>query len=64
MREAVIVDAFRTARGKKKDGVFTDAHPMDLAAHVLRGTVEKLGVEPAVVDDVVLDCVTQVGEQS
>lgn len=64
MSEAVIVDAFRTARGKKKNGAFTDTHPMDLAAFALKSTVEKLGLEPAVVDDVILGCVTQVGEQS
>jgi acetyl-CoA acyltransferase len=64
MREAVIVDAVRTARGKKKNGAFNAVHPMDLAAHVLEAAVARTGIDPALVDDVILGCVTQVGEQA
>ena len=58
----VIVEAVRTARGKKK-GSLVGTHPMDLAAHVLRAAFRRTGVDPLLVEDVVLGCVTQVGEQ-
>src|SRR5690606_6490691 len=48
----------------KKNGVFTDTHPMDLAAFTLNASLERTGVDPSLVDDVILGCVTQVGEQS
>ena len=63
MREAVIVDAIRTARGKRK-GTFAATHPMDLVSHLLQAMAKrnpKLPVEK--VDDVILGCVTPVGEQ-
>jgi acetyl-CoA acetyltransferase family protein len=60
--QAVIVDAVRTARGKKK-GSLVGTHPMDLAAHVLKAAVRRTGIDPLTIDDVVLGCVTQVGEQ-
>ncbi|MBJ6763271.1 acetyl-CoA C-acyltransferase [Myxococcaceae bacterium JPH2] len=59
---AVIVDAVRTARGKKK-GTLAGVHPMDLAAHALSAALRRTGVDPQRVDDVVLGCVSQVGEQ-
>ncbi len=65
MRETnqpVIVDTVRTARGKKK-GSLAGTHPMDLAAHVLKAALRRTGIDPLRVDDVVLGCVTQVGEQ-
>src|SRR5262249_45868232 len=59
---AVIVEAVRTARGKKK-GSLVGTHPMDLAAHVLKAAVRRTGIDPLLVEDVVMGCVTQVGEQ-
>lgn len=63
MPEAVIVDAARTAVGKR-GGALRDVHPVDLGAHVLRGLVERTGIDPALIEDVIFGCVTQVGEQS
>ncbi len=62
MPTAVIVDAVRTARGKRK-GSLAGTHPMDLAAHVLKAALRRTRLDPKVVDDVLLGCVTQVGEQ-
>jgi acetyl-CoA acyltransferase len=63
MRNAVIVDAFRTARGKKKGGAFVDTHPQELLAFALKGAVDKLGFDAKLIDDVIMGCVTPVGEQ-
>jgi acetyl-CoA acyltransferase len=63
MRDAVIVDAVRTPVGRRK-GAYAEVHPVDLSAHVLNALVERTGVDPSVVDDVVWGCVSQVGEQS
>ncbi|NQV96199.1 MAG: acetyl-CoA C-acyltransferase [Acidimicrobiaceae bacterium] len=63
MHTAVIVDAVRTPLGKR-NGRLKDWHPVDLAAHVLNALVERTGLDPAEVDDVVMGCVMQVGEQS
>ncbi len=62
MPTAVIVDAIRTPLGKR-NGRLKDWHPVDLAAETLRAVVERSGVDPAIVDDVVMGCVMQVGEQ-
>jgi acetyl-CoA acyltransferase len=62
MPTAVILDAVRSARGKRK-GSLASVHPVDLAAHVLRAALERTRIPPEAVDDVVLGCVTQVGEQ-
>ncbi|PZU45278.1 MAG: steroid 3-ketoacyl-CoA thiolase [Microbacterium sp.] len=65
MRTAVIVDVVRTPSGRgKPGGALSGIHPVDLAAHVLRATLERNGLESAQVDDVLLGCVSQVGEQS
>jgi len=65
MRDAVIVDAVRTPLGRgKPDGAYAGVHPVDLHAHVLRSLVERTGLDPAEVDDVVGGAVGQVGEQS
>ncbi|CAA9273215.1 MAG: 3-ketoacyl-CoA thiolase @ Acetyl-CoA acetyltransferase [uncultured Corynebacteriales bacterium] len=61
-RDAVIVDAVRTPVGKKK-GSLADWHAADLSAHVLRSLVDRTGIDPAVVDDVIWGCVQQVGMQ-
>ena len=63
MREAVIVDAVRTPVGKR-DGRLAGVHPVDLLADTLNGLVERAGVDPERVDDVIAGCVDQVGEQA
>ncbi|MEU8178222.1 acetyl-CoA C-acetyltransferase [Microbispora hainanensis] len=63
MAEAYIVGAVRTPVGKKKGGLST-VHPVDLAAHTLSALVERTGVDPAAVDDVIMGCVMQFGPQS
>ncbi|RBY85902.1 thiolase family protein [Blastococcus sp. TF02A-26] len=63
MRDAVIVEAVRTPVGRRKGGL-SGVHPADLSAHVLRSLVERAGVDPAVVEDVIWGCVGQVGEQT
>src|SRR5512142_188465 len=63
MRDAIIVGAVRTPVARRKGG-FAGTHPVDLAAHVLRALAERTGFDPSQVDDVILGCVTQSGEQS
>jgi acetyl-CoA acyltransferase len=63
MRDAVIVEAVRTPVGKR-NGALSGVHPADLAAGVLKALAERSGIDPAVVDDVVWGCVSQVGEQT
>jgi acetyl-CoA acyltransferase len=63
MRDAVIVEAVRTPVGKRNGGL-SGVHPAELSAHVLNALVERAGVDPALVDDVVWGCVSQVGEQT
>lgn len=63
MRDAVIVEAVRTPVGKR-DGGLAGVHPVDLSAHVLSSLVDRAGIDPALVDDVVWGCVGQVGEQT
>jgi acetyl-CoA acyltransferase len=60
--EAVIVDVVRTPCGRR-DGSLSGWHPADLAGEVLRTLVERNDLDPALVDDVVLGCVSQVGAQ-
>ena len=65
MTTAVIVDVVRTAVGKgKPGGALSGTHPVELLAHVLRSLVERNGIDPAQVDDVIGGCVQQVGEQA
>ncbi|POX38007.1 acetyl-CoA C-acyltransferase [Streptomyces sp. Ru73] len=65
MRDAVIVDAVRTPIGKgKPGGALSGVHPVDLSAHVLNALARRTGLDPALVDDVVWGCVSQVGEQA
>ncbi|MET0765212.1 MAG: thiolase family protein [Blastococcus sp.] len=63
VREAVIVDAVRTPIGKR-NGALSLVHAVDLSALVLRALVDRTGIDPAEVDDVVWGCVTQLGDQS
>ncbi|MBL8774232.1 MAG: acetyl-CoA C-acetyltransferase [Phenylobacterium sp.] len=63
MAEAYIVAASRTAGGRK-GGRLRDWHPSDLAGKVLDDLVGRTGIDPAVIEDVIMGCVTQAGEQS
>ena len=63
MPEAFLVAAVRTAAGRR-NGRLSGWHPVDLAAEVLDALVDRAGLDPAAVDDVLLGCVSQVGEQS
>src|SRR5688572_25271025 len=63
MPEAYIVDAVRTPVGRRGGGL-KDVHPADLGAHVLRGLMDRTGVDPAAVEDVVLGCVDTIGPQA
>jgi acetyl-CoA acyltransferase len=63
MRETVIVEAVRTAVGKRNGGL-SGMHAADLSAVVLNELLERSGVGPEVVDDVIWGCVSQVGDQS
>ncbi len=62
-REAVIVEAVRTAVGRK-GGRLKDWHPVDLLAQTLTALVQRTGIDPGRVEDVIVGCVSQVGEQS
>ena len=62
--EAYIVDAVRTAGGGKREGALKDWHPADLGAAVLDALVERTGIDGAAIDDVIVGCVGQIGEQS
>ncbi len=63
MTDAVIVDAVRTAGGKR-NGKLRGWHAVDLAAEPLKALVERNDLDPAIVDDVIMGCVMQVGEQA
>jgi len=65
MSTAVIIDAVRTASGRgKPGGALSAQHPVDLLATVLRELVVRNGLDPALIDDVIGGCLSQVGEQS
>jgi acetyl-CoA C-acetyltransferase len=63
MKQAYIVDAVRTPVGKRGGGLAA-VHPADLGAHVLRALVERTGVDPAAVEDVIFGCCDTVGSQA
>jgi len=63
VREAVIVEAIRTPVGKR-GGSYTGVHPVELLSAVLRDLVDRTGLDPALVDDHIAGCVSQVGDQS
>jgi acetyl-CoA acyltransferase len=63
MRDAVITAAVRTPTGKR-NGALSSIHPVDLSAGVLRALVERAGIDPAEIADVIWGCVGQVGEQA
>jgi acetyl-CoA acetyltransferase family protein len=65
MGEAVIIDAVRSPMGKgKQGGALSSIHSVDLLSGVLTGLVERTGVDPAIVEDFMVGCVSQAGEQS
>ncbi|MEY4174210.1 MAG: hypothetical protein RI900_1375 [Actinomycetota bacterium] len=63
MHTAVIVDAVRTPLGRR-NGKLKDWHPVDLSAETLKALQSRTGVDPGTIDDVVMGCVMQVGEQA
>jgi acetyl-CoA acyltransferase len=63
MRETVIVEAVRTPVGKRNGGL-SSMHAADLSAVVLGELVDRTGIDPAIIDDVIWGCVSQVGDQS
>ncbi len=63
MTQAYIVDAVRTAGGRRK-GALADWHPADLGGEVVNAVLDRTGIDPAVIDDVIVGCVTQAGEQA
>src|SRR5436189_3316873 len=63
MPEAYIVDAVRTPVGKRGGGL-SQVHPADLGAHVLKALMQRTGVDPAAVEDVVFGCVDAIGPQA
>ena len=63
--EAVLIDIIRTPVGRgKPGGALSEVHPVDLAAGVLSTLLDRTGLDSAEIDDVLLGCVSQVGEQS
>jgi acetyl-CoA acyltransferase len=63
LRNAVIVDAARTPVGRR-NGAFKDIHPVDLASIPLQAVVERNGLDPELIDDVIMGNVSQTGEQA
>jgi acetyl-CoA acyltransferase len=63
MAEAVIVEAVRSPVGRR-NGALSGVHPSELSAQVLNGLVQRAGIDPALVDDVIWGCVMQAGEQA
>ncbi len=63
MPEAYIIDTVRTPVGKR-GGSLSQIHPADLGAHTLRALVERTGVDPGAVDDVVMGCLDTIGSQA
>src|SRR6478672_10402229 len=63
MPTAVIVDAVRSPLGRR-NGSLAATHPVDLAAHTVRALVDRTGIDPATVEDVIMGCVMQVGDQA
>ncbi|WP_262106558.1 thiolase family protein [Arthrobacter sp. Marseille-P9274] len=63
--DALIVDALRTSTGRgRTGGALAEIHPVDLLAQALTALVERSGIDPGEVDDVLIGCVSQTGEQS
>ena len=63
MPEAYIINAVRTAVGRRKGG-FANIHPADLGAHAIRDLVERTGIDPTAIDDVIFGCLDAIGSQA
>ena len=63
MEQAYIVDALRTPIGKR-GGALSGLHPADMAAHVIREMVDRVGIDPLAIDDVIFGCLDTVGSQA
>ncbi len=63
MNHAFIVEAVRTPVGRRGKSL-ANVHPVDLLAHLFSETIDRLGIDPALVDDVIIGCVDQTGEQA
>ncbi|MBB5686788.1 acetyl-CoA C-acetyltransferase [Sphingobium boeckii] len=63
MAEAYIVESLRTAGGRARKGGLIGVHPADLGANILNALVERSGIDPAAIEDVIVGCVSQAGEQ-
>src|SRR6267142_4166143 len=63
MTDAYIVEALRVAGGRK-NGALAAWHPAELAAEVLNAIVDRTGIDPAAIDDVIMGCVNAFGDQS
>jgi len=63
MAEAFIIDAVRTPVGRR-GGALSKVHPADLGAHVIKGLIERTGVDPGAVDDVIFGCIDTIGPQA
>jgi acetyl-CoA C-acetyltransferase len=63
MAQAYIAGAVRTPIGRRNGGL-ASVHPVDLAAHALRALIERTGIDPVAVDDVIMGCVSQIGPQT
>lgn len=63
MTQAFIVDVLRSAGGRRK-GALSGVHPADLGGAVIDGLLDRTGIDPNAIDDVIVGCVTQAGEQS
>jgi acetyl-CoA C-acetyltransferase len=61
--EAYIIDTVRTPVGRR-GGALSQVHPADLGAHTLRALVDRTGVDPAAVEDVVFGCLDAIGPQA
>jgi acetyl-CoA C-acetyltransferase len=64
MAEAYIVEALRTPGGRARKGGLIDVHPADLGATILDALVRRTGIDPAAIEDVIVGCVSQAGEQA
>ena len=63
MQQPVIVDAVRTPIGRR-NGSLADVHPVDLSAHVLNSLLDRNGLDPETIEDVIWGCVNQISDQS
>jgi acetyl-CoA acetyltransferase family protein len=65
MHDAVIVDAVRSPMGRgRESGALASLHPVELLSQIIRGLIERNGLDPVLVDDVIVGCVSQAGEQA